>query len=145
MSFDLDDFVLAHEHDSDRALLLASLAEMESGTSGLSSLEIHASLEVMARYLLLPLVDSRRREGARRYLAAAARDFADVAVPAIGQADDPTDRVGGDDLGGCAMAGDWSQLAAAMCQLESRLNRQALTTRVLQQRQRERPVSRRPA
>ena len=53
MSFDLDDFVRVHEHDSDRALLLASLAEMESGTSGLSSLEIHASLEVMARYLLL--------------------------------------------------------------------------------------------
>ena len=133
MSFDLDDFVRVHEHDSDRALLLASLAEMESGTSGLSSLEIHAPLEVMARYLLLPLVDSRRREGARRYLAAAARDFADVAVPAIGQADDPTDRVGGDDLAAAPWPVIGRSLAAAMCQPESRLNRQALTTRVLQQ------------
>ena len=133
MSFDLDDFVRVHEHDSDRALLLASLAEMESGTSGLSSLEIHAPLEVMARYLLLPLVDSRRREGARRYLAAAARDFADVAVPAIRQADDPTNRVGGNDLAAASWPVIGCCLAATMCQPESRLNRQALATRVLQQ------------
>ncbi len=131
MSFDLDDFVRAHEHDSDRALLLACLAEMEGGTSGLSSLEIHAPLEVMARYLLLPLADSRRRQGARRYLVEAARDFADVAVPAIGQADDPTNCVGGDDLA----TASWSVIGRclAMCQPESRLNRQALATRVLQQ------------
>jgi len=133
MSFDLDDFVLAHEHDSDRTLLLASLAEMEGGTSGLSSLEIHAPLEVMARYLLLPLVDSRRRQGARRYLVEAARDFANVAVPAVGQADDPTDRVGGDDLAAASWPVIGRCLAAAMCQPESRLNRQALATRVLQQ------------
>ena len=37
MAFDLEDFLLAHQHDSDRALLLACFAEMESDTSGLSS------------------------------------------------------------------------------------------------------------
>ena len=133
MSFDLDDFVRVHEHDSDRALLLASLAKMESGTSGLSSLEIHCALEVMARYLLLPLVDSRRREGARRYLAAAARDFADVAVPPVAEADHPIDCAGGDDLAAASWPVIGRCLAAAMRQPEGRPNRQALATRVLQQ------------
>ena len=39
MAFDLEEFLLARQHDSDHALLLACLAEMEGGTSGVSSLE----------------------------------------------------------------------------------------------------------
>ena len=81
MSFDLDAFMVAHRDASDQALLLACLGEMEGGTVGQSSLEIHAALEVMARYSLLPLVDGARRAGARRQMARAAWDFAAVAVP----------------------------------------------------------------
>lgn len=81
MSFDFDAFQIAHQHAGDHAFLLACLAEMESGTVGQSSLEIHAALEVMARYALLPRVDAARRPGARRHMARAARDFAAVAVP----------------------------------------------------------------
>ena len=98
MAFDLEDFLLAHQHDSDRALLLACLAEMEGGTSGLSSLEIHAPLEVMARYQLLPLVDLKRRAPARRNLAKAAWDFAEVAVPPVSEADERAAGISGDDL-----------------------------------------------
>ena len=43
MSFDLDAFMFAHQHTSDHALLLACLGELEGGTSGQSSLEIHAA------------------------------------------------------------------------------------------------------
>ena len=81
MSFDLDAFVIAHQHTSDHAFLLACLAEMEGGTAGQSSFEIHAALEVMARYSLLPRVDAARRPGARRHMARAARDFAAVCRP----------------------------------------------------------------
>ena len=91
MSFDLDGFMAARQHDSDHALLLACLAEMESGTSGLSSLEIHAPLEVMARYSLLPLVDAPRRPSARRHIAKAAQDFANVAHPPVSEADEAPD------------------------------------------------------
>ena len=98
MSFDLDDFMAARQHDSDHALLLACLAEMESGTSGLSSLEIHAPLEVMARYSLLPLVDAPRRPSARRHIAKAAQDFANIARPPVSEADEartsPTEMIG---------------------------------------------------
>lgn len=85
MPFDLDAFMVAHEHAGDHAFLLACLAEMEGGTVGQSSLEIHAALEVMARYALLPRVNAARRAGARRNMARAARDFAAIAVsPAVG-------------------------------------------------------------
>ncbi len=97
MSFDLDDFMVARQHDSDHAFLLACLAEMESGTSGLSSLEIHAPLEVMARHSLLPLVDAPRRPSARRNIAKAARDFADVAKPPASEADEAPDFTDRDD------------------------------------------------
>ena len=96
MSFDLDDFMAARQHDSDHTLLLACLAEMESGTSGLSSLEIHAPLEVMARYSLLPLVDAPRRPSARRNIAKAARDFADVAQPPVSEAEESADFIDSD-------------------------------------------------
>ena len=97
MSFDLDGFMAARQHDSDHALLLACLAEMESGTSGLSSLEIHAPLEVMARYSLLPLVDAPRRPSARRNIAKAAQDFANVAQPPVSEADETPDFTDADD------------------------------------------------
>ena len=129
MSFDLDDFVVAHQHDGDYALLLASLKEMEGGTSGLSSLEIHAPLEVMARYLLSPYVDSPRRRCARRNLAKAARDFADVATPPA-SADELTNRFGDEDLAVAPWQTVGHVLDEALCQPQSR---NALTTRILQQ------------
>ena len=129
-SSDLDDFVVAHQHDSDHALLLASLEEMEGGTAGLSSLEIHASLEVMTRYLLLPYVDSRRRPYARRNLAKAAWDFADVATPPASGADDIADRVSDEDLAVAPWPTVGRVLDEALCQPRSR---NALTTRILEQ------------
>ena len=132
MPFDLDDFVVAHQHDSDHALLLASLDEMEGGTTGLSSLEIHAALEVMARYLLLPYVDSRRRPYARRNLAKAARDFAEVATPppVSNVADGITNRFGDEDLEVAPWPTVGRVLDGALCQPRSR---NALTTRILRQ------------
>ena len=103
---------------------------MEGGTSGLSSLEIHASLEVMARYLLLPMVDSRRRQGARRNLAQAARAFAEVATPPPAEAVERTDESSGDDLAVTPWPAVARTLGEAMCQPQSR---RALTTRILQQ------------
>lgn len=128
--FDLDDFVLARQRDSDHALLLACLAEMEGGTSGLSSLEIHAPLEVMARYLLLPLVDARRRGSARRNLAKAARDFADVATPPAAEDEETTDRIGGDDWAVAPWPAVGRSLGEALCQPQGR---RALATRIVQQ------------
>lgn len=130
MSFDLDDFVVAHQHDSDHALLLACLAEMESGTSGLSSLEIHAPLEVMARYLLLPLVDSRRRQAAKRNLAQAAKAFADVATPPPAEADERKGESTRDDLAAAPWPTVARALGDAMCQPQARIS---LATRILQQ------------
>ena len=130
MSFDLDHFVLARQRDSDHALLLACLAEMEGGTSGLSSLEIHAPLEVMARYLLLPLVDARRRESARRNLAKAARDFAAVATPPAAGVDETADRIGGDDWAVAPWPAVGRSLGEALGQPQSR---RALATRIVQQ------------
>lgn len=130
MPFDLDDFVVAHQHDSDHALLLATLEEMEGGTTGMSSLEIHASLEVMARYLLLPYVDSRRRPYARRNLARAARDFAEVATPPASEAGDVATGVSGEDL---AVA-PWQTVGRVLDEvLRQPRSRNALTTRILRQ------------
>ena len=81
MSFDPDNFTAVRRRDSDHTFLLACLAEMEGSTTGLSSLEIHAPLEVMARYALLPQVASAQRERARRNMAKAAGDFAETASP----------------------------------------------------------------
>ena len=98
MPLDLDAFVIAHQHASDHAFLLACLAEMEGGTVGQSSLEIHAALEVMARYSLLPRVDAARRPGARRHMVRAARDFAAVAVAPAADAGARQDGAGMDAL-----------------------------------------------
>ena len=130
MAFDLEDFLLAHQHDSDHALLLACLAEMEGGTSGLSSLEIHAPLEVMARYQLLPLVDAERRAAARRNLAKAAWDFAEVAVPPVSEADECADEIGGEDLAVASWSAVAGSLGEAMFQPHSR---GALAERICEQ------------
>ena len=52
MSFDLDGFMAARQHDSDHALLLACLAEMESGTSGRRS----PMEEIMDRHAVFTIV-----------------------------------------------------------------------------------------
>ena len=130
MAFDLEDFLFAHQHDSDRALLLACLAEMEGGTSGLSSLEIHAPLEVMARYQLLPLVDSKRRATTRQNLAKAAWDFVEVAVPPVLEADERADGISGADLAVAPWLAVAGSLGEAMCQPHSR---SALAERICQQ------------
>ena len=130
MSFDLDDFMAAHQHDSDHTLLLACLAEMESGTSGLSSLEIHAPLEVMARYSLLPLVDAPRRPSARRNIAKAARDFADVAQPPVSEADAAPGFIDSDDW----TDAPWSTVNRSLGEAMRRpRNLRVLVERVLQQ------------
>ena len=130
MSFDLDAFMTAHQHDSDHALLLACLAEMEGGTSGASSLEIHAPLEVMARYSLLPLVDSPSRQSARRNIAKAAWDFAEVATPEILEADGSSDLIGGDDW----MDAPWPTVSRSLGgALRRPKNLKALAKRVVQQ------------
>lgn len=129
MSFDLDDFMAARQRDGDHAFLLACLAWMEGGTTGLSSLEIHASLEVMARYSLLPLVDVPRREGARRNIAKAARGFAEVATPASLDFDAPADG----DVDDLAVA-PWSTVAGSFGRALGRPQTlRALVARVVQQ------------
>lgn len=130
MAFDLEEFLLAHQHDSDHALLLACLAEMESGTSGSSSLEIHAPLEVMARYHMLPLVGAKRRATARRNLAKAAWDFAEVAVPPVSEADECADEVSGENLAVAPWSTVAGSLGEALCQPHSR---NALAKRICQQ------------
>lgn len=130
MSFDLDGFMAAHQRDGDHGFLLACLGRMEGGTTGFSSLELHAPLEVMARYALLPLVDVPRREGARRNIAKAARSFAEVAVPAAGEFNAPADGAGGGDLAHAP----WPTIASGLSRALGRPQTlQALAMRVVQQ------------
>lgn len=66
---------------SDRAVLFYSLDLMREGTSGRSSFELHAPLEIMARYHLLPWVGYDFRHVAHAQMLATALDFRRIAKP----------------------------------------------------------------
>ena len=69
------------EAQSDRAVLLHCLDLMGGGTSGRSSFELHAPLEVMARYHLLPWLGYEFRQAAHAQMLATALDFRRIAKP----------------------------------------------------------------
>lgn len=76
-----ENFVSDREDLSDRQFFLDCLSVMKCGSTGPSSFEIHAALEMVARQCLFPWVSSAHKAAARLRMAETALKFADVAQP----------------------------------------------------------------